>query len=770
MIPQYMKSCTYYISLILIVCLGMVSCTEQNIGEMDQNQYIELTVSCVNLNATRADGSTLPGENAYNENRIETLHYFLYKDGETDQNAVMQGFIDAINDNDGSYTLQIPMREDELNNSVFPMPYEECEVYLIANLPTNTNIPQETKLESLKEMIISTVFQKANPESGKEFTEQSSFVMDGLGKARIVKRSETIAATGDIQLGRLAAKFTVRISVDDTFTDTNGKKYTPVVDKMQVHLVNASNTTQLTGALGTRNFDYYARNKFVTQNVTKKVIDENTKQEKEVNRVMYVFEPFYSYPLSWEYKDENALVLHVMLPWKEEGKDNWERCNYKVFPSTLQLDRNNWYNIDLHIGVLGSFDNVEENWPEITGEYKVLNWNNGTTDWGIGLEIDTDILGARYLVVEQNEYVVNNKNTFEIPFISSHACEIEWSVQRYNFYEKNNNNYIPQLLTLSQNSTNSNWLTLDATTNTIKLNHELINFNDNSSNTDYDYATYIYTVTLRHKDKDKFSEVITIYQRPALIIEPYVNSGFVDDMEDNYGYYFVNGCYENFNNTDNINKKAYNYGGASGPQSYHTKNPSMYVVETTVLPADSKYILGDPRDFNFSFTDDDMKEFVNAYPIGNYFQGNTSQEKRTLSKTSYRPTLSDASVENMISPKFRIASSYGVCTSNMSYEEARKRCATYQEDGYPAGRWRIPTKAEVLFMIKLSKDEKITKLFNTTYWCANGTVSEDGTFTATTSSKYYVRPVYDEWYWEKSDYPRLTGTYKEFFVWGDEVE
>ena len=107
----------------------------------------------------------------------------------------------------------------------------------------------------LKEMIISTVFQKANPESGKEFTEQSSFVMDGLGKARIVKRSETIAATGDIQLGRLAAKFTVRISVDDTFTDTNGKKYTPVVDKMQVHLVNASNTTQLTGALGTRNFD-----------------------------------------------------------------------------------------------------------------------------------------------------------------------------------------------------------------------------------------------------------------------------------------------------------------------------------------------------------------------------------------------------------------------------------------------------------------------------------------------------------------------------------
>lgn len=781
MIPQYMKSCTYYISLILLVCLGMVSCTEQNIGEMDQNQYIELTVSCVNLNATRADGSTLPGENAYNENRIETLHYFLYKNEETNKNAVMQGFIDDIDDNDGSYTLQIPMIEGELNNLVFPMPYEECEVYLIANLPTNADggydIPQKTDLESLKAMTISTVFQEANPEPGKEFTEQSSFVMDGLGKAKIVRRTDITAAKGEIQLDRLAAKMTVRISVDETFTDTNGKTYTSDIQGMQVHLVKASNNTTLKGALGVANFDYKARGKKGSQTVEKKVIDETTQQETVVTKEMCVFEPFYSYPLSWEYKDNDALVLHITVPWKEDGKERYETCHYKVFPSTLQLDRNNWYNIDLHIGVLGSFDNEEKYWPEITDVYyKVLNWNNGTTDWGIGLEIDTDILGARYLVVEQNEYVVNNKNTFEIPFISSHACEIEWSVQRYNFYEKNNNNYIPQLLTLSQNSTNSNWLTLDATTNTIKLNHELINFNDNSSNTDYDYATYIYTVTLRHKDEDKFSEVITIYQRPALIIEPYVNSGFKNNMENDYGYYFVNGCYKNFNNTENINKKAYNYGGASGPQSYHTKNPSMYVVETTVLPADSKYILGDPRDFNFSFTDDDMKEFVNAYPIGNYFQGNTPQEERTLSKTNYRPTLSDASAENMISPKFRIASSYGVCVDNITYADARKRCATYQEDGYPAGRWRIPTKAEVLFMIRLSKDEKITQLFNTTYWCANGTVNQQGVFTSitnintNTNTTAVVRPVYDEWYWEKSDYPRLTGTNKEVFVWGDEVE
>ena len=38
----------------------------------------------------------------------------------------------------------------------------------------------------------------------------------------------------------------------------------------------------------------------------------------------------------------------------------------------------------------------------------------------------------------------------------------------------------------------------------------------------------------------------------------------------------------------------------------------------------------------------------------------------------------------------------------MSYSDAEKRCAAYQEDGYPAGRWRVPTKAEVKYIIQLS--------------------------------------------------------------------
>ena len=38
----------------------------------------------------------------------------------------------------------------------------------------------------------------------------------------------------------------------------------------------------------------------------------------------------------------------------------------------------------------------------------------------------------------------------------------------------------------------------------------------------------------------------------------------------------------------------------------------------------------------------------------------------------------------------------------MSFAQAEKRCAAYQENGYPAGRWRVPTEAEIWFMANRS--------------------------------------------------------------------
>ncbi|MBR6433579.1 MAG: hypothetical protein IKS70_04130 [Bacteroides sp.] len=139
----------------------------------------------------------------------------------------------------------------------------------------------------------------------------------------------------------------------------------------------------------------------------------------------------------------------------------------------------------------------------------------------------------------------------------------------------------------------------------------------------------------------------------------------------------------------------------------------------------------------------------------------------------YYPTEGNDRTLNMIAPKFRIASSYGV-TAPMVKENAAARCASYQEDGFPAGRWRVPTTAEVRYIIDLSAQGKIPRLFggadiysSTPYWSANGLVSVAGNNVTVDNNPWstttaYVRCVYDEWYWGSE-----TIINKTTFTWGD---
>ena len=101
----------------------------------------------------------------------------------------------------------------------------------------------------------------------------------------------------------------------------------------------------------------------------------------------------------------------------------------------------------------------------------------------------------------------------------------------------------------------------------------------------------------------------------------------------------------------------------------------------------------------------------------------------------------------------------------MDYEDAEKRCAAYQEDGYPAGRWRVPTRAEVKYIIQLSGWGIIPVLFNngSDYWSAHGVVENNyGTFSDVNTDEAYVRCVYDTWYWGTG---QLVD--KDKFVYGD---
>jgi hypothetical protein len=96
---------------------------------------------------------------------------------------------------------------------------------------------------------------------------------------------------------------------------------------------------------------------------------------------------------------------------------------------------------------------------------------------------------------------------------------------------------------------------------------------------------------------------------------------------------------------------------------------------------------------------------------------------------------------------YKVASSYGK-TTYMSFAQAEKRCAAYQENGYPAGRWRVPTEAEIWFIANRSNAGVFPTLFDGRYWASSGRYYDSSANSfGTGTAERAVRCVYDVWYW-----------------------
>jgi hypothetical protein len=141
------------------------------------------------------------------------------------------------------------------------------------------------------------------------------------------------------------------------------------------------------------------------------------------------------------------------------------------------------------------------------------------------------------------------------------------------------------------------------------------------------------------------------------------------------------------------------------------------------------------------------------------------------------------SYDNIIAPSFKIQSSYGANAGGVKFDVAQKRCATYQEAGYPAGRWRLPTMAEIAFIVYLQKSGVIDQFFidksisSGAYWTSSGgcvqvssSIGDDlaifwkDYYNSSTTRKdkgLWVRCVYDLWYWGDNPKSPTTTYYPE---------
>ena len=188
----------------------------------------------------------------------------------------------------------------------------------------------------------------------------------------------------------------------------------------------------------------------------------------------------------------------------------------------------------------------------------------------------------------------------------------------------------------------------------------------------------------------------------------------------------------------------------------------MFKINVTVLPPNSPFKLGDPRTLEVNNLRNSDSNPNNDYHKGPALYEGTPER----SLTYYYPAENSSRTINMMAPSFRFSSKCsGIEFGNLTHEQAIIRCAAYQEDGFPAGRWRLPTQGEIEFVALISTKGSFEPLFsnNGEYWSANGGVKvTGGTVIATSPSTALSRCVYDSWYWGDEQQED-----RERFVWGD---
>lgn len=792
-----------------ITLLALASCQRLEIPVDDVQEGVRLSFVCSDP-ITKVVTEN-PGEAAFNENKLATVDFFLYPEGGLGSNAI---FHQQLTNVDPTQFYDIPLTDVFVNYTLCPRPSSKFYVFAIANYPGSLESLTNTSVYSLQSLTM-----ELEKQGGLVKAIQSSFVMasDGAVEVELTSRNKTLAAQGIIPLKRVAAKITVyvrvtdQVEIDNTITiggvaDTRHEIWRPRLDQnMQIYLVHGASNGQISGEPLTsvnqfdytgRQFDYTKGEEFEYYTYTNVGTAEEPVYDKNTfTGTFYPSDPFYSYPQTWQFGSDEEPYLKLQIPWdRDPGTSSGgmvygalqKNYYYRVYcPGTdlsdgisASLDRNHWYKIILNVSILGS-ETDEGELMISPATYYVVDWQereegSGGSGTGIDTDKETEIKGARYLSVPKLEYTLYNVDHLEIPYVTSDECELANLTITYYDYS----GQIVQTETVTDitqsdgvygfhkragESTYSGQMYL--ANNRIYFIHGLRN---DTSTTNYDVSSYTFTFTIRHKDAaGTYYKDITITQYPAITITAERNSDVAG-----HGYAYVN------NGTvspQSIGSLGSNPQTMSDPQN---SNYNMIIIETTVLPEGSAYMLGDPRKNSIdnlvfgwpaTISTDAASWSASVQPIS----GGSNRRM-----TYYYPVDNSDVADNIIAPRFRIASSKGA-TTYLTYPNAFRRCATYQEDGYPAGRWRVPTKAEIEYIAKLNADGKIDRLLGaatgtTDYWCNSGYVTVQmgqtpryTVFSGETTTRY-VRCVYDDWYWSNTTYKRIE-TGRDNFRWGDEA-
>lgn len=752
--------------LTAIMVAGFTSCANEEFFLEEGGKSLSLQVAATGQAQTRS-----LGEEDLNENLMARLDYFFFKaDASNNATGTLVYHITETNQTsqiDHEYSSGLP---DELLTGLFgsttPEDRKYCYVYVVVNYNgfTNDNITVgSTTLADIQNITFSTTLSTN--------AAQPSFVMAGGSpvQLRIVNGTYyRLATSRPIPVTRAAAKIDLVVYDVQQYTDpdsNDGSKWESHPEGMYVMFYNGVNKSYIYADAGhyitPENTDYFS-----IRGSEMREMEETGDNPGEYEHTI----PFYSYMSNWNNDPDHTSSLILVLPWKHVNSDGTEiqgsglQNTYYQIPTSLDKRylENHYYQIRVTIGMIGSFELPD---PVILEDntYMVVDW--GTQN------VSAAVRESVYLIVEKPKITMNNEDSGKDPYISSHpvsekvtkvefmdysnATIYKWTIEKGNYTDTYNNACVYKITRTNptNNSTTTYYANEDGygwrpasgswwnptpagwNENYTSYKNTFDSFSASHTNTDIVlthnipndmYVPYDVTVEVTN----------TMISTPEKIVFTQYPPIYITGEKSN-GYAWVN----NYSNQGNGNRVTYddrnnhlgNFGYRQGTL-YGTgdnDNPNNYIISISTF-SDDTYVIGDPRDGVNNLTN-----------LGGL--------------TNYRPTKRTGT-EDMIAPKILVASSYGVVSSTYYFNRntAEKRCAGYQENGYPAGRWRVPTAAEIKFIMELSAQNYIPSLFNLGrndgqgYWCANGKISGDASampYLSNNTENTAVRCVYDIWYW-----------------------
>lgn len=810
-----MKKILAYISSAVAVLLS-ASCTERA-DLFDAGGALSFEAQITDLE-TRAN--YVPGEDKYHENEIKTMDWFFFSDEEgTDllyhkttsgENAnkltIAEDDVEANGLRGKSYLYAVANGPEGVAAKkkladILSMP--------VSTEFTKTEVDDEGS-EALKLDVdnLKFIMDTYDSETKKYLKELSpKQVADGL--------SGSVQETIKVQLSRLAVKFStkVKIAKSVTTTDTFGNEetWTPILTQtdFDVYMMNALKAGTMSGepirradkGVDQDNYFSYGRNLATVEELT----------AETDYYVWQTVDPFYTYPQKWNDTDNNEPYIKIIFPWMSDVKGSAE-FHYKVVLPTPEdhvftLDRNCWYQLTATIKILGG---TESDYVLIDDvEVSVANWAEPWWSSGSGLN------SAKYFYVPTKEFDVYSMDSFDIPINTNSSAKAYITKIEFKDYSKTPTldlSYTWSVATKKVQVTNSE-LHYDSSsprktyekytsehTYSVSVNSEnrydkFVTFNHQLANL---YVQRDITIYIEHSERPDWNETVIIHQHPAIELKKqgagdvFVNGRFarvvnaVDEDGNSFGEEWnyrgttfrhsiggwsnemitsqrqgTNGYGSILGNSDNLS------GGISG--DFYTTDVTVTAFSNNnntfvVSGSTQKYKIGDPRVAagNWSLNEYLYGRYEDYWDEYNLTRAWDSPEKILIGSNA-------ANERNMIAPHFLVSSALNAMATGYGYNyqvtfaNAQKRAATYQEAGYPAGRWRLPTEAEIAFIIARQNDGTLPILYaqDSEYWCASGLITA-GTnsisrATYNSSTQGPARFVYDLWYW--GDEPMSSNQY-----------